>query len=70
MGICESAGNKIDNNNKPTYYTKENKTELNEKKTNIDNRMDDTKEKEESIKLERYIEGSNVYSKNDIKGIL
>ena len=69
MGACESTGNKRDNN-KPTYYTKENKTELNEKKTNIDNRMDDTKEKEESIKLEKYIEGSKVYSKNDIKGIL
>ena len=32
MGVCESTGNKIDNNNKPTYYIKENKTELNEKK--------------------------------------
>ena len=70
MGACESAGNKIENNNKPIYYIKENKKELNEKKTNIDNRMDDTKEKEESIKLEKYIEGSNVYSKSDIKGIL
>ena len=69
MGACESAGNKIENNNKPIYYIKENKKELNEKKTNIDNRMDDTKEKEESIKLEKYIEGSNVYSKSDIKGI-